>query len=51
MLVNEIAENMQMGKQTDLILLDYSKAFDEVAHKKLFPNYTLAFIAVSLQIF
>ena len=35
MLVNEIAKNMQMGKQTDLILLDFSKVFDKVAHKKL----------------
>ena len=25
---------MQMGKQTDLILLDLSKAFDKVAHEK-----------------
>ena len=25
---------MQMGKQTDLILLDFSKAFDNVAHEK-----------------
>ena len=24
-----------MGKQTDLILLDFSKAFDKVAHEKL----------------
>ena len=35
MLVDEIAKNMQMGKQTDLILLDFSKAFDKVAHEKL----------------
>ena len=35
MLVNEIAKNMQMGKQTDLILLDFSKALDKVAHEKL----------------
>ena len=26
---------MQLGKQTDLILLDFSKAFDKVAHEKL----------------
>ena len=26
---------MQIGKQTDLILLDFSKAFDKVAHEKL----------------
>ena len=35
MLVDELANNMQMGKQTDLILLDFSKAFDKVAHEKL----------------
>ena len=35
MLVDELAKNMQSGKQTDLILLDFSKAFDNVAHKKL----------------
>ena len=35
MLVDELAKNMQMGKQTDLILLDLSKAFDKVAHEKL----------------
>ena len=35
MLVDEIAENMQTGKQIDLILLDFSKAFDKVAHEKL----------------
>ena len=33
MLVDEIAKNMQMGKQPDLIL--FSKAFDKVAHEKL----------------
>jgi len=26
--VNEIAENMNAGKQTDVILLDFAKAFD-----------------------
>ena len=26
---------MQSGKQTNLILLDFSKAFDKVAHEKL----------------
>ena len=35
MLVDELAKNMQLGKQTDLILLDFSKAFDKVAHEKL----------------
>ena len=35
MLVDEIAKNMPMEKQTDLILIDFSKAFDKVAHEKL----------------
>ena len=35
MLVDEHAKNMQFGKQTDLILFDFSKAFDKVAHEKL----------------
>ena len=35
MLIDELAKNMQMGKQTDFILLDFSKAFDKVAHEKL----------------
>ena len=35
MLVDEIAKNTKTGKQTDLILLDFSKAFDKVAHEKL----------------
>ena len=35
MLVDEIDKTMQMGKQTDLILLYFSKAFDKVAHEKL----------------
>ena len=35
MLVDELSKNMQSRKQTDLILLDFSKAFDKVAHEKL----------------
>ena len=35
MLIDELSKTMQMGKQTDLILLDFSKAFDKVAHEKL----------------
>ena len=30
---------MQMGKQTDLILLDFSKAFDKVAHEELISKF------------
>ena len=34
-LVDEMSKNMQLGKQTDLILLDFNKVFDKVAHEKL----------------
>ena len=33
--VNDIAENMNAGKQTDVILLDFAKAFDKVPHVHL----------------
>ena len=35
MLVDELANSIQQGRQTDLILLDFSKAFDKVSHEKL----------------
>ena len=35
MLIEEILRNMKDGKQTDIILLDFSKAFDKVNHEKL----------------
>ena len=34
-LVEELASNTPQGRQTDLILLDFSKAFDRVHHMKL----------------
>ena len=34
-LVEDLARNINSGKQTDLILLDFSKAFDKVNHLKL----------------
>jgi len=33
--VNDITENMNEGKQTDVILLDFAKAFDKVPHVRL----------------
>ena len=35
MLVEDHARKASMGKQTDQILLDFSKAFDKVNHSKL----------------
>ena len=35
MLVDELAEHMQMGTQPDLIILDLSNTFYKVAHEKL----------------
>ena len=34
-MIEDLARNMTEGKQTDLILLDFSKAFDKVNHLKL----------------
>ena len=35
MLIEDLSRNLQSGKQTDVILLDFSKAFDKVNHLKL----------------
>ena len=35
MLVEELHQNMKAGNQADVILLDFSKAFDKVNHEKL----------------
>ena len=35
MVIEEIHRNLKEGKQTDIILLDFSKAFDKVNHEKL----------------
>ena len=35
MLVEDMSRNAMQGHQTDLILLDFSKAFDKVSHEKL----------------
>ena len=34
-LIEDLARKSSLGKQTDLILLDFSKAFDKVNHSKL----------------
>ena len=38
MLLEDLALNACAGKQTDLVLLDFSKAFDKVNHSKLFGS-------------
>ena len=35
MMIDDLARNATAGKQTDVILLDFSKAFDKVNHSKL----------------
>jgi len=34
-MVNDLANNMQLGLQTDICILDFSKAFDKVDHRRL----------------
>ena len=34
-MVNEVVNNMQLGLQTDICVLDFSKAFDKVGHRRL----------------
>jgi hypothetical protein len=33
--IDDIAQNMEEGDQTDIILLDFAKAFDKVPHDRL----------------
>ena len=33
--IQDTAENMNLGKQTDVIVMDFSKAFDKVCHRRL----------------
>ena len=35
MMIDDLARNVGAGKQTDVVLLDFSKAFDKVNHSKL----------------
>ena len=41
MLFEYLARNTSAGKQTDLILLDFSKAFDKVNHSKLLSGNSI----------
>ena len=33
--INDLANNMQNGGQTDVAMMDFSKAFDKVGHQRL----------------
>ena len=33
--VTDLSNNMQSGKQTDVLIMDFSKAFDKVSHTRL----------------
>ena len=35
MMIDDLASNASAGKQTDVILLEFSKAFDKASHSKL----------------
>ena len=34
-IINDFSKNLDMGRQTDVVLLDFSKAFDRVPHHRL----------------
>ncbi|KAK3108532.1 hypothetical protein FSP39_010045 [Pinctada imbricata] len=38
--VDDITKNLESGKQTDMIILDFSKAFDKVSHNLLLHKLT-----------
>ena len=46
MLTEELHQNLSDGKQTDVILLDFSKAFDKVNHEKLIYKLHMATVSV-----
>ena len=37
--MNDVARDMESGGQTNLIVMDFSKALDKVSHKELLSNY------------
>ena len=43
MVVNDFAKNLNYSQQLDTILLDFSKAFDKVNHRKLLINGPLRY--------
>jgi len=41
---NDLSSNLNAGIQTDLLLLDFSKAFDKVSHKRLLSKINYLFM-------
>ena len=46
--IQELHENLQNGCETDLILLDFAKAFDKVSHSRLL--YKLDYYGISSEV-
>ena len=46
--IQELHDNLQKGYQTDLILLDFAKAFDKVSHSKLL--FKLSYYGLSKEV-
>ena len=45
--INDLAESLNRNEQTDVIFIDFSKAFDKVSHLHLFTNcITMASVAI-----
>ena len=38
-ITHDLVTNMQSGAQTDVIVMDFSKAFDKVSHTKLIDKF------------
>ena len=47
--INDLSSNLNAGIQTDLLLLDFSKAFDKVSHKRLLSK--LSFYRINGQLY
>jgi hypothetical protein len=46
--IQELHDNLQNGCETDLILLDFAKAFDKVSHSRLL--YKLDYYGISSEV-
>ncbi len=39
--ITDVTNNMHNGKQTDILIMDFSKAFDKVGHERLLANWSI----------